>query len=59
MFRLREGSARFVDTFLLAAAANEEAERLGHAEIGSDHVLLGLIAVGGRAADLLGTTVSP
>lgn len=53
MFGMSEKSAKIVDTFLLAAAASDEAERLGHTEVDTDHLLLGLIAVGGPAADLL------
>lgn len=53
MFGLREKSTRVFDTVLLGAAASDEAGRLGHAEVDTDHVLIGLIAVGGVASRLL------
>ncbi len=50
MSRRRATAAGVVDAFLLATAANDEAERLGHPEVSTDHLLLGLIAMGGAAA---------
>ena len=35
-------------------AAQREASRLGHETIGPEHILLGLVAHGGRAAEVLG-----
>jgi hypothetical protein len=35
-------------------AAQREASRLGHETIGPEHLLLGLVAQGGRAAEVLG-----
>lgn len=53
MFNLSDQTSRMRAAFLLAAAANEEAERLGHSVIDTDHQLLALIAVGGAPAQLL------
>lgn len=53
MFSLSDRSDKVRDAFLLAAAADDEAGRLGHAEIDTDHLLLGLVAMRGPAGRLL------
>ncbi len=53
MFKLRGLSDAVAHKLLLVAAANDEAGRLGHQMIDTDHLLLGLIATGGPAAELL------
>ena len=53
MFRIRDKSDRVLDLLLLSAAANNEAERMGHTQVDTDHLLLGLISLGGPAAQVL------
>jgi uncharacterized protein YndB with AHSA1/START domain len=49
--RVLESHRNLVDVY---RAARREASRLGHETVGAEHVLLGLVAQGGRAAEVLG-----
>lgn len=53
MFHASHRAERVRDALLLAVAANEEAERWGHSQVDTDHLLLGLIALGGPATQVL------